>query len=361
MAKQFQNPSGIADFQKATFSFWFRIPDNDYARSVLGNLGGSTSFTNPDNWAGGIELLSFGDTDDGTGNNREHRYSTIRLDYGDWNAATPLATAGVAGHVTLDVGTDERRTDYCLAAWFGSGPSVNDASSTCSEFVNLYDEGGAASAYLSYDANVNSGHMAYLPSFTFDQWHHVMIAADLSSPDIFGNFPATDASDNHVYDWACSSLIRNKIIEIYFDKTRKTGIYMSTGDATASYAGGGAPLSNFVAGGWNIAPVSPASSCLISGKQISLSGFSGFTYNPEIKYAEFQAWFGQYIDPAAHMSKFVSSSGKPVDASVPQAAFGKPTIRFRRNKTKKLQFYTNDGTGGAFSKSGGITDFSPGP
>lgn len=84
-------------------------------------------------------------------------------------------------------------------------------------------------------------------------------------------------------------------------------------------------------------------------------------YSSSARYAEVQMWFGQYIDPATHISKFIDARRKPVDPAIPAAAFGPPTVRFRRNKTKHWEFSTNQGSGGPFTKVGTIADFRPGP
>jgi hypothetical protein len=80
--------------------------------------------------------------------------------------------------------------------------------------------------------------------------------------------------------------------------------------------------------------------------------------------AECQGWFGQYIDPSTpdNLAKFVGADGKPVTAETAEAAFGQPDIRFRRNKTKKYTFQTNQGTAGPFAIIGtSPSDYTPGP
>lgn len=83
--------------------------------------------------------------------------------------------------------------------------------------------------------------------------------------------------------------------------------------------------------------------------------------HPNARYAETQIWFGTFIDPAVHISKFIDARGKPVDPAIPRAAFGAPDILFSRNKRAGKLFETNQGTAGSFAKIGTLTDFTNGP
>jgi hypothetical protein len=68
----------------------------------------------------------------------------------------------------------------------------------------------------------------------------------------------------------------------------------------------------------------------------------------------------QFIDPtnADNLAKFITTEGKPVNPTVAEAAFGAPTFRFRGPASG---IATNIGTGGTFTKTGTVTDYSPGP
>lgn len=79
--------------------------------------------------------------------------------------------------------------------------------------------------------------------------------------------------------------------------------------------------------------------------------------------ADFQAWFGTYIDPsvAANFAKFVTISngiGRPVNPAVARAAFGKQTFLLQGNKN---QFSVNRGNGGGLAQSGALNNFTPIP
>lgn len=76
--------------------------------------------------------------------------------------------------------------------------------------------------------------------------------------------------------------------------------------------------------------------------------------------AEYKIWFNQYIDPAVHIRKFISSGGKPVDPTAAITAFGTPTYHFRRNKKLGKLFQTNEGSGGSVAKVGTVSDYGTG-
>jgi hypothetical protein len=81
---------------------------------------------------------------------------------------------------------------------------------------------------------------------------------------------------------------------------------------------------------------------------------------PPIHMAETKIWFGTYIDPAMHMDKFLSTTGRAVDPSAAISAFGTPAYHFRRRKAANIQFSTNLGTAGPMTQVGTIADFFPG-
>jgi hypothetical protein len=80
----------------------------------------------------------------------------------------------------------------------------------------------------------------------------------------------------------------------------------------------------------------------------------------KIGFADVQIWFGQFINPntAGNLAKFIGADGKPVNPTVASTAFGTPTILFKGNAE---DFPVNGGTGGAFTKTGTVSDYTPGP
>jgi hypothetical protein len=104
--------------------------------------------------------------------------------------------------------------------------------------------------------------------------------------------------------------------------------------------------------------------------QIGIAGFDFgvpipdvdmYPTHPRIDFAETKIWFGTYIDPAIHINKFISTTGRAVDPSVAISAFGTPDYHFRRKSASGIQFSTTLGTAaGTIQQVGTITDFSPG-
>ncbi|WP_029587538.1 hypothetical protein [Bradyrhizobium sp. URHD0069] len=77
-----------------------------------------------------------------------------------------------------------------------------------------------------------------------------------------------------------------------------------------------------------------------------------------IKMGDVQIWVGQCIDPTVHIAKFITAGGRPVAPSVAAAEFGTQTYLFSGSAE---DFIVNQGTGGDFTKTGTVTDYTPGP
>lgn len=129
----------------------------------------------------------------------------------------------------------------------------------------------------------------------------------------------------------------------------------------------------FVANATNIGSiVTDPSSGVQRSMSISMSGAAvGIPAHPDYilntttttPMAQMQIWVGQYIDPtiSANYAKFVSISngtGTPASISLSHSAFGTPTFEFYGDRTA---FKTNRGTGGGFSMSGTINNYTPTP
>ncbi len=84
--------------------------------------------------------------------------------------------------------------------------------------------------------------------------------------------------------------------------------------------------------------------------------------NQRICLAEFQLWTDLYIDDlGVACGNFVTvteSGAKAVPMSVAAAAYGQPTLAFSGGAS---DFTVNGGTGGSFTQTGTVTDFTPGP
>jgi hypothetical protein len=97
----------------------------------------------------------------------------------------------------------------------------------------------------------------------------------------------------------------------------------------------------------------------LNGHEIGLpTKAANASTNPGIRYGDVQICVGQCVVPTPdNLAKFISG-GKPVNPAIAAAAFGTPTFLFKGNAAS---FPINRGTGGAFIKTGTVTDFTPGP
>ena len=86
--------------------------------------------------------------------------------------------------------------------------------------------------------------------------------------------------------------------------------------------------------------------------------FGPVTYNPRIIYGTVQTWFGQYIDPAVHLDKFVIEAGgvgRPANPQLAVEQFGEPHLYFDGGAGR----FKNRGTGDEFIEVGTLADFTP--
>jgi hypothetical protein len=104
----------------------------------------------------------------------------------------------------------------------------------------------------------------------------------------------------------------------------------------------------------------PAFPTAINGHEFVIPGQSTGSDAPIIDYADVQIWVDQYIDPtnADNLAKFRTTGGKAVPPSVAADAFGTQTFLFSGNAEG---FANNTGSGGDFTKTGTVTDYTPGP
>lgn len=170
-------------------------------------------------------------------------------------------------------------------------------------------------------------------SYALGAWHHILVAARF----------AWTSSVNAAGPWP---------IWIYFDGA---SVGQANGSATATSSTGGPPPRGGVTG------------ILVRGTEIGIphtrSTIGHSLTDTTFEIADFQAWFGTYINPsvAANFAKFVTITngiGRPVNPSVARAAFGKQTFLFTGDKNS---FPINRGSGGSFIKSGTINNFLPVP
>ena len=99
----------------------------------------------------------------------------------------------------------------------------------------------------------------------------------------------------------------------------------------------------------------------VSGTEIGLPTMTANrSDSPRVRLAFVQVYFGQFIDPtnSTNLHRFITATGSPVAPSVAQAAFGTPSYIFNGDASA---FIVNGGTSGSVTKTGTVTDYSPGP
>lgn len=103
---------------------------------------------------------------------------------------------------------------------------------------------------------------------------------------------------------------------------------------------------------------------VMNGKTMEVGGFSGNAQNTVGDIADLRIMPGiNLLDgggdiPQATRRLFIDAGGKPVDPAVATAALGAPCILFSGDSAA---FATNQGTGGAFTLNGSLTNASTSP
>ncbi len=238
------------------------------------------------------------------------------------------------------------------------GP-VNDGTEGHFGFPN-----GGQTAYPAIYLNVP---IAGGSSTLVNQWHHILISANIGSAD---TLTAAEDGGNITH------LTQNTIIGIRLDKVLYRAANISTpfglpftpssmDGAAATYAvnypsvltSGGQAYDMTATSMSGLETVLPATS--------SNSGFPTSQSNVKLAYAYTQAWFDRALDISdpVVVSKFLTANGKPpANPFTASNFFGRPAIHFYRDKKKRVEFKTNNGTAGSFTLVGSSpVDFSPGP
>lgn len=334
MGYLYQTPSGIADPNKMTISMWCRIP----------------TYTGP-----AAPILMFGDEGGWVGQVQVNPNSFIFFKcYGAYQSYDVAANT--------------------VAVNFGTYPTFDT-------FTPALDIVTYASGHSAFE----TGHQ---PEIAFDKWFHLLIAADLST----GSTATWDGAKVVANTWATVWVYINGVRVPIVNRSVGTGRVRTIGDnpyggSNINYVPGassgamwtvavdddsinsdiGPGYGVFDDTGSHVAGDSytiniPTFNVALNGFSIALPGMS-WANAPAVDYGDVQVWFGTYIDPtvSANFAKFVSISGGvgvPVNPATAAAAFGTQTLLFQGNAAS---FATNRGNGGAFTTTGTVSDFTPGP
>ncbi len=180
-----------------------------------------------------------------------------------------------------------------------------------------------------------SANMTNVGTTSLDTWHHLAFGYDGSNGIVGDGFHALSGSP---------------VFNVVLDRSTLTG----TSSATD-------PIINV----FNIDRGS--SGMYVNGLQLGVPTTkfrqeSGFFDNQKIDMAYYQVWFNQYIDwtDSTKLNKVITTDGHPADTTgdLALAAFGPRSFFF---KGGAAAFSVNLGSGGAMTKVGTLTDFTPGP
>lgn len=228
-------------------------------------------------------------------------------------------------------------------------------------------DGGAGDYWPGMHIQANSSNL-----FEFDTWYSMQFSQDQTLTDTHGGgLPANN------YD-----LIKRTNQTCILNGVNLLGKPLQANSNSVGYYGGGAGGASFnsIGAGVNwlydcnngyvgpaIADYTPAPwDILINGAYtaiplISNSYYLAGTDSCIVEYAYTQVWFGTYIDwtNQSNFSKVVKVTGgigAPESTNISASAFGVQTFLFEGDNNS---FYINRGTGGLFTKTGTIKNFTP--
>jgi|GEM_PF-6769129 len=340
-----QASASVANSPKITISMWVNIPTATPGTTLLEfghSYGGSSSASNA------IFIAN-----DGT--------------FGNWIDVTLTSPQNAL-------------TEANIATYFSSSDEANDPDYQRTLNDPIHWTSSFDSSVRDLGSVIDAG-----------VWFHLFVAADFTNDLVYGAGPyhtffiflngvrqdmhaIEDGSGNlfgRIIDQATgqvqSAMFGNSAVHTdtnaifsyagqtgYLPATYTSGPFEYTRTVTVPVIGAEAITLTGSVPGWNLD---------INGTEIGIpamaahaaSGVSGNSLS-NVRVADVQIWVGQYIDPTTSIDKFISA-GTAVNPSVAATAFGTPTFKFGGPASG----IANVGSGGAFTATGSITDYTPGP
>jgi hypothetical protein len=186
-----------------------------------------------------------------------------------------------------------------------------------------------------------------------DTYRRVIISFDLSTGAVFTQ---DDISGDY-------SIVSNEFrLWISVDDTdhSPTSYALGLNTFTGQPAGSIIPsFGSFTSGDLSL----PGFSIAISGLEFAIACLAANadpSYNPKFQMADFLMWTGVSLDTSVEANRrlFITAAGRPVHPSVAIAALGTPVYDFRGPASS---VETNLGSAGSVTKTGTVTDYTPGP
>ncbi|WP_029581929.1 hypothetical protein [Bradyrhizobium sp. URHD0069] len=210
------------------------------------------------------------------------------------------------------------------------------------------------------------------PGMRIDTWFHLFLTIDVSADSRVGSIADIADIDDQAdaTSWGVAKAFVNGSEVAVLTTGDFTPRGRSDSDGTLWYSATGAdgssggPIQPYYApaylDGVNVRGSAeffvPGFTLQLNGIPIGIPTYDGIA-GPRIAFADIQIWVGQYIDPTTNIDKFISG-GRPVNTAIAEEAFGVPTYRLNRPASDVAN---NTGSGGDFTKTGTVTDATPGP
>lgn len=341
MAMIYQASAGAANANKITISMWCRAHN---APSDTGYLFSLLEFGDPEGNAGGIaNYLEFR-----AGATSESFGSYIAAQFCGVKDSVSISSVFTGSSSSVGEGTLKRPV---VDDWIGIGNPYN-AFTDPTTYLTPFARGTT----VDLGSDVDPG-----------KWFHLMVAADYSH-DV--DYDGALTSSNRLY------IVVNGVAR---------SVYGLAGEGHAAVTGGktyqgarceqdtptASTINNYIGLGpfeWSNpsdsgSAIVPAFDFDLNGTEIGIpSQTESSNKNSELlDMADVQIWVGTFIDPtnSTNFSKFVDvnelGGGTPVNPDIAADYFGQQTYLFKGTRD---DFLINQGTGGAFSYSGTITDSS---
>lgn len=197
-----------------------------------------------------------------------------------------------------------------------------------------------------------------------NKWVHVAFAVDLTNnatinthnyPASMTSFPLANARISGLTPTIQSGYLANGSQSYTFNAHANSSLYAQDWQPQSSLPHGGGDGEDITIPGSNLSVNSFEFGVPVQTADVAAQ--------PALQMADFQMWFGQYIDWTdpdnfSKVVKITNGVGTPVNPSTAANAFGSQDILFKGNASS---FYTNRGSGGIFTQVGTINNFTPTP
>jgi hypothetical protein len=241
---------------------------------------------------------------------------------------------------------------------------------------------GGANLYLGAGFDSVDGNGG---TFNLDAWNHILLSVDGSQPYTVYD---TGGPDRIQVDPASGAYVGMALNDVDLSATlvRTFGGFVGTSPHAAGYPGqttanlfSGARIRSVfddsIITGLRFEPQPPVEGEAtlpqsVPGFDIGINGLefgmpsqsigAAAGENKKIQLADVRIWVGKSLNLSTTSNRrlFINADGSPVPPSAAVAVLGTPTFD-QRGPASGIQ--TNQGTGGDFTKTGTVTDFTPGP